>query len=344
MANATKAEKNSNVYQRTRYIPLKGGSAYTVYPGAMLGLRTDGYGAKFDDTQNLTFAGIICEEVSVVAADSDGANEVLVDIPESFKITLTSAAATMRGLKVYATFDNQVTVTRGSTTYGNLAGIVHDIPAGSNKALIAPVANTRSEPESAVTTLTDSTGLSGTHDDTLAATAALTTITDSSGYDGTHDDTVAAMAAIDTVTDSSGLDGTHDDTVAAVVNTDALTDNTGGAADDTLEVCITEAGGATITAGDAAKVHNNFKEIADQLATQRTLNGVLAQNQSDLAQKVIELVAREVVAAQNISDLSQKVIEVVAQLAVTNQNVSDVGQKVIEVVADLQDVAVMDMA
>lgn len=79
-------------------------------------------------------------------------------------------------------------------------------------------------------------------------------------------------------------------------------------------------------------VDDNFKEVADQLATQRTLNGVLAQNQSDVSQKVIELITREVVHAQNISDVSQKIIELVARDAVHAQNVSDLGQKVIEII------------
>lgn len=171
----------------------------------------------------------------------------------------------------------------------------------------------------APTALTDNGG--GTADGTVAAQAAPVTLTDSTGYDGTHDDTVAATAAIVTITDSSGLVGTHDDTVAAITNTDPLTDSTGGSADDTLDAVTETAGGSGVelASGDPAKINNNFKEVADQLATQNTLNGVLAQNQSDLAQKVIELVTREAVHAQNVSDVAQKVIELVT-LAGTAQN------------------------
>jgi hypothetical protein len=85
-----------------------------------------------------------------------------------------------------------------------------------------------------------------------------------------------------------------------------------------------------IVSNDA--VDDNFKEVTDQLITQKTLNGVVAQNVSDLTQKVIELVTRVGVLGQNASDTGQKVIEHNALLGVLAQNASDTGQKAIELV------------
>lgn len=152
-----------------------------------------------------------------------------------------------------------------------------------------------------VTPLTDSTGLSGTHDDTLAATTVPVDLTDNTGLSGTHDDTLAATAAPVTLTDSTGLSGAHDDTLAA---TSVMADLTGGESP-------TEAEFNTLLA----------------------LIRIMAQNASDTAQKVIELVTLVGTMAQNDSDIAQKVKELRALEAVTTQNASDIGQKVNELVA-----------
>lgn len=174
------------------------------------------------------------------------------------------------------------------------------------------------------TNLTDSGG--GTADGTVAAQAAPVTLTDSSGYDATHNDTIAATAAITTITDSSGLDGSHDDTIAAITNMATLTNSTGGSADATLDAVTQASGSAAVsfTDGDAAKINNNFTEIKTELDKQVTANGVLAQNQSDLGQKLIELVGREVVHAQNVSDIAQKIIELVTLAGVAQANLKEV--------------------
>jgi len=76
------------------------------------------------------------------------------------------------------------------------------------------------------------------------------------------------------ITDNSGGVDPADHTIPAFSNTDALTDSTGGSADDTLDAVTQQAGGAGVelTDGDATKINNNFKEVADQLATQKTFN------------------------------------------------------------------------
>ena len=272
------------------------------------------------------------------------------------------------------------------------AQALHDVGSASESAMVTPTtsaltltamtgtANTAPAAETNTTNLTDSGG--GTADGTVAAQAAPVTLTDSSGLDGTHSDTIAATAAIVTVTDSSGLHGSHDDTIAAVTNTTNLTDNGGGTADGTVAaqaapVTLTDSTGldgthddtiaasalAAGTLGGAADgtmetvgatnggdvsgaIMNNFQDILAAVT-------LIRQNESDLAQKVIELVTlagvaqnnlKEVttelatqrtangVLAQNQSDLAQKAIELVARTGVTDQNVSSLAQKVIELV------------
>jgi hypothetical protein len=134
------------------------------------------------------------------------------------------------------------------------------------------------------------------------AGAALVDLTDSSGLSGSHDDTVAAMAAIVTLTDNTGQSGTHDDTLAATTVPAALTVTDGAGTNDGTIGAITA----------DASVIAAVQEIAAKIAAIITLLGVMVQNQSDVGQKVIELVTREQVAAQNISDVTQKVKELVA--------------------------------
>jgi len=95
----------------------------------------------------------------------------------------------------------------------------------------------------------------------------------------------AATAA--DITDNSGGTDPGDDTIAAVTNLDSLTDSTGGSADDTLDAVTQQAGGAGVelTDGDPAKINNNFKELADQIATQKTANTAILAAIAQLAAK-----------------------------------------------------------
>lgn len=91
-------------------------------------------------------------------------------------------------------------------------------------------------PTAIAATLTDSTGYSGTHDDTLAATTVPVTLTDNTGQSGTHDDTLAATTLPTTLTDNTGGAGAHDDTLADGLSVSAFAaDNGSGAADGTIE-------------------------------------------------------------------------------------------------------------
>jgi len=106
---------------------------------------------------------------------------------------------------------------------------------------------------------------------------------------------VPDSTAVAALTDNTG--GTGSDTLAAATNTDTLTDSSGGTADDTISPMI--AGGTGAAAGgwdtaanrdtSIANIDNNFKEVADQLATQNALNTVLINALSSLSDKVNEL-------------------------------------------------------
>ena len=133
------------------------------------------------------------------------------------------------------------------------------------------------------------------------------TLTDSTGYSGTHDDTLAATTVPVTLTDSTGYSGTHDDTLAATTLPAALTDNSGGVSGGNTIGAIADNGGSATTASTAAAVAT----LAAKIAEYRTMLDVALQNSSDTAQKVIEIRALLDVMAQNSSDTAQKVIEVV---------------------------------
>lgn len=107
----------------------------------------------------------------------------------------------------------------------------------------------------------------------------------------------ATATAPVTLTDSTGLSGTHDDTLAATTVPAALTEGAGaigGSNDGDLPALVDPAGdaGASVIAG--------IRENATKINAILTLLAVMAQNQSDVAQKVIEL--RTSVAALLVDD------------------------------------------
>jgi len=120
-----------------------------------------------------------------------------------------------------------------------------------------------------VAALTDNSG-GESADGTIAAVTAPTALTDNGG--GTADNTVASMAEATTLTDSTGLSGTHDDTLAA---TSIPSDLTGGESPTESE-------------------HNSLLAVAR----------VMAQNTSDTAQKIIELVTWQAVVKDNFKELT----------------------------------------
>lgn len=196
------------------------------------------------------------------------------------RLAISALAITDVGKDVYASDDNTFTLTAGSNTR---IGFVHSWEQTGFGMI-------RFESTSGVMTeLTDNTG--GTANTTLTALGGIVTLTDSTGLSATHDDTLAATAAPTTLTDSTSFSGTHDDTLAAVT------------------VMADIAGGEAPTEG----------EFNTLLATVR----VIAQNQSDIAQKVIELITLAGAMAQNDSDIAQKTIELVADMDDAKNNFAD---------------------
>lgn len=124
------------------------------------------------------------------------------------------------------------------------------------------------------------------------ANPTATTLTDNGG--GTADGTIASMAAATTLTDSTGQSGTHDDTLAATTVPGALTVTDGEGTNDGTIGAITD-NATTIAA---------VQELAAKINAVLTLLGVMTQNQSDVAQKIIEIVAWQATVADNMKELS----------------------------------------
>lgn len=110
--------------------------------------------------------------------------------------------------------------------------------------------------------------------------AVVAALTDNGG--GTADGTVASMAAATALTDSTGLSGTHDDTLAA---TSVMSDITGG--EDPTEA-----------------------EFNTLLAVVR----IIAQNASDTAQKVNELITWQTTVQNNVKECTAKITSILANL------------------------------
>lgn len=87
------------------------------------------------------------------------------------------------------------------------------------------------------------------------------------------------QANIVDLTNNSG--GVVSNTIAAATNIAALTDSSGGVKDNTIEAV-----GATNSGDVSGAINDNFAELADELAAQRTLNTVLINAVASLAAKV----------------------------------------------------------
>lgn len=100
----------------------------TYYINAMIGTDATGYLCKGDDTQSWAFAGVVRgrEGNPVLPASTAGDGTAVLDVhkPVLFEVILSSVAVTDIGKKVYALFDNQVTLDASATTYANLVGTV----------------------------------------------------------------------------------------------------------------------------------------------------------------------------------------------------------------------------
>lgn len=124
-----------------------------LYNSAMVGVKTNGYLAKFDDTQSLRFFGIILDDPSLSGGQGpklpnngattgtagDGTLDVDVKQPPAFEINITAVAITDIGRRVYALDDQTGTLDPSATTYANVIGTVRDLVYAMNGG--SPVAN-----------------------------------------------------------------------------------------------------------------------------------------------------------------------------------------------------------
>jgi predicted RecA/RadA family phage recombinase len=104
----------------------------------------------------------------------------------------------------------------------------------------------------------------------------------------TSDMSEGAQAAIVTLTDSTGASGSHDDTLADGLNSSAPAAYSAHAA-----------GGVTVTSNAATDLDTTAAALAALRGTVATMQSdavIMNQNTSDLAQKVIEILARLVAA------------------------------------------------
>lgn len=151
MANATaRVGKTFRRYDSDNvthsYVTLS--SQLQLYVGAMVGLTTGGYAAKFDDTQSLAFFGLVLDrsrnagsqgpklpnEGATSGTQGDGTLDFEVKQPKRFELSIASVAITDIGKTVYATFDQTGTLDPSATTYANAIGTVSDLAYATNSA------------------------------------------------------------------------------------------------------------------------------------------------------------------------------------------------------------------
>ena len=259
----------ARVYESGIYNDLPVKASEVIYEGSAVGM-TAGYARAL--AAGDIFGGFA--QAKVTGGSSSG--DVRVNVIRSGLISLavTSVAVTDIGKAVYASDDGTFTLTQGSNTR---IGTV-DRFVSSGVAIVAFEALGSGGSLTGITVLTDSSG--------------------GAAANGTIDAVTAPTAIGATLTDSTGDSGTHDDTVA-----DGLT--------ATAPASITEytphaSGGTTVTSNAATDLDTTAAALNTLVDEVQALQVIVAacvtdltvqnQNDSDIAQKVIELVATQ---AQN---------------------------------------------
>ena len=112
-------------------------SQTTLYVNAMVGINpTTGYLAKFDDTAQLRFFGLVQEDQGNPVLPNDGSTSATggaavlgLDIrqPPAFELAISGVAITDINRLVYAVDDQTGTLDASATTYSNLIGRVKDL-------------------------------------------------------------------------------------------------------------------------------------------------------------------------------------------------------------------------
>jgi hypothetical protein len=144
VANATKRVGKGTVRVTDEFTKRSSATlaaATTFYTGAHLGTTTGGYLAKFDDTQSLTYAGVVRgregDPVLPIGTAGDDALGLDVHTPRRFELAVSAVAVTDIGRRVYALDDQTGTLSASATTYANCYGTVVDVVA-TGIALVEP--------------------------------------------------------------------------------------------------------------------------------------------------------------------------------------------------------------
>lgn len=122
--------------------PLSGSSLKTYQTGQMMGLRSDGYAADFDDSASLMFLGILEGAPVTVDSATDGVRNATIRRPKMFGMNLVdnSGSATTAtkagdiGAPVYAYEADKVTLAATGRTYANVVGTL----VGVQKIVASP--------------------------------------------------------------------------------------------------------------------------------------------------------------------------------------------------------------
>jgi hypothetical protein len=106
----------------------------------LLGRTTAGYLAKFDDTQSLTFVGVVRNDQGApklpAGTAGDGTIELPYQQPQFFELAISGVTVADIGKVVYASDDQTGVLTTG-TTYANVVGTVRRV-VSSGIALVEP--------------------------------------------------------------------------------------------------------------------------------------------------------------------------------------------------------------
>lgn len=233
-------------------------AAVKIYQGSLVGDNGSGYARNLNAGD--PFMGFSDEQVDN-SGGSAGDERCPLITKGKVLVEVSGAVIGDIGKPVYASDDQTYTYTQGSNSY--IGRVVEFEESG--KVWVE-------------------------FDAAKGALGSVAELTDNTG--GSPTGTLAAVTLPASLTDSTG--GSAGDTLAALTNTDNLTDSTGGSADDTVDD-VSTAVGQTQNAGSADKtdvdarlvsINDNFKEVVDQLATQRTANALLADWAASLVEEL----------------------------------------------------------
>lgn len=215
------------------------------------------------------FAGFAEAEADNSATATNGYINVRVLDSGKVELAISSLAITDIGKPVYASADNTFTLTASNNTY--IGKIIRWVSTG-----YGIVEFEAGDKGGIITALTDNTG--GTANSTLAALGAIVTLTDNTGYSGTHDDTLAATTVPANITGTltGTVDGAMVDIAATAGGCEGGATPTAGQVDAAIATAV-----GTIVSG----TNEQMKELLTQVNAIGTLLAVMCQNQSDTSQR-----------------------------------------------------------